>query len=215
MKEKFKVKEYFVSIQGEGEYLGYKQLFIRFCGCNLKCKYCDTDFSPEKNFIEIDENGLINLINSTKNIHSVSLTGGEPLLYAKKLKNVLKSVNKKIYLETNGTLFDELKEIIEFVDIVAMDVKLNSTSEMGDLFEKHEKFIKIAQDKEKEIYLKVVFDGEITDEEIKRTSNLASKYNLVIVLQPKMKSDKIAVSKSEIKDIFEKFNLLYKNVRLI
>ena len=39
-----KVKEIFASIQGEGPYVGYKQLFIRFCGCNLNCGYCDTEF---------------------------------------------------------------------------------------------------------------------------------------------------------------------------
>ena len=39
-----KIKELFASIQGEGPFIGYKQVFIRLCGCNLKCKYCDTDF---------------------------------------------------------------------------------------------------------------------------------------------------------------------------
>ena len=39
-----RVKEIFTSIQGEGPYVGYKQLFIRLCGCNLNCSYCDTDF---------------------------------------------------------------------------------------------------------------------------------------------------------------------------
>ena len=41
---KVKVKEIFASIQGEGPLVGYKQIFMRLCGCNLKCKYCDTDF---------------------------------------------------------------------------------------------------------------------------------------------------------------------------
>ena len=39
-----KIKEIFKSIQGEGPYIGYEQLFVRFCKCNLKCGYCDTDF---------------------------------------------------------------------------------------------------------------------------------------------------------------------------
>ena len=39
-----KINEIFSSIQGEGPVVGYKQLFIRFCGCNLNCNYCDTEF---------------------------------------------------------------------------------------------------------------------------------------------------------------------------
>ena len=39
-----KINEIFSSIQGEGPVVGYKQLFIRFCGCNLNCDYCDTEF---------------------------------------------------------------------------------------------------------------------------------------------------------------------------
>ena len=39
-----KINEIFSSIQGEGPIVGYKQLFIRFCGCNLHCDYCDTEF---------------------------------------------------------------------------------------------------------------------------------------------------------------------------
>ena len=39
-----KIAEIFDSIQGEGPYIGYRQLFIRFCGCNLLCDYCDTEF---------------------------------------------------------------------------------------------------------------------------------------------------------------------------
>ena len=45
MDNKASIKEIFTSIQGEGLYVGYKQLFVRFCGCNLSCDYCDTDYS--------------------------------------------------------------------------------------------------------------------------------------------------------------------------
>ena len=44
MSNKAKIKEIFTSIQGEGPFIGHKQLFVRFCGCNLSCKYCDTDY---------------------------------------------------------------------------------------------------------------------------------------------------------------------------
>ena len=47
-----RIKEMFVSTQGEGPLVGYRQLFIRFCACNLACKFCDTDYSFENsNFV--------------------------------------------------------------------------------------------------------------------------------------------------------------------
>jgi len=39
------IAEIFSSIQGEGLYVGRRQIFIRFCGCNLNCRYCDTETS--------------------------------------------------------------------------------------------------------------------------------------------------------------------------
>ena len=52
MTNKTKVREIFTSIQGEGPYVGVKQLFVRFCGCNLRCDYCDTDVSTNEEYLE-------------------------------------------------------------------------------------------------------------------------------------------------------------------
>ncbi len=213
MQKKVLISEIFESIQGEGPYIGYNQLFIRFSKCNLHCSYCDTDFSSNLTEYTIDE--LAFEVNKYKNIHSVSLTGGEPLLEYEFLKDFLPLVNNKIYLETNGTLYAELNQVINLVDIISTDIKLNSASRNGDLFKLHEKFIQTAIDEKKEIFAKVVFDENITDDEIEKTVNLAEKYNLQIILQPMMNGSIISANLPDIINIFNKFAVKYKNVRLI
>ena len=136
-----RIKEVFASIQGEGPYIGAKQLFIRFCDCNLRCHYCDTDFTGDSE--EYTPEGLLEVIKQfdLNTIYSVSLTGGEPLLsvdFLEKFLPILKEHHLKIYLETNATLPYELKRIIDYIDVVAADIKLESATGMVKSFEAHD-----------------------------------------------------------------------------
>ena len=45
MKTCYRVNEIFYSLQGEGFHTGRAAIFVRFSGCNLRCPFCDTDFS--------------------------------------------------------------------------------------------------------------------------------------------------------------------------
>lgn len=204
------IKEIFTSIQGEGPYVGQKHIFVRFCRCNLNCKYCDTDFDI-KNSKKYSPFALFDLL---KNIDTdtISFTGGEPLIEVEFLKEFLKEyknkLNKKIYLETNGVLYKNLEKIIDFIDIISMDIKLKSASDMEN-FNENEKFLDIAS--KKEVFIKIVFDKNIKDEEIIKTTSIIKKYNSLIILQPKMPMDK----DTDIEKIFNKFYKHYKNIRLI
>lgn len=211
------VKETFKSIQGEGPYVGCEQVFIRFCKCNLSCAYCDTDYLATEKSKSYTANELLEEINklNTKNIHSISLTGGEPLLDTKFLKEFLPLTDKKIYLETNGTLAKELNEIIDNIDIVSMDIKLPSATKIQALAGKHKKFIEVCTENNKEIFLKIVFDETISDKEIEECIKLAETNNLIIVLQPLMVEDCMKISSVELMIIFGKFTQKYNNVRLI
>ena len=151
-----RIKEIFKSIQGEGPYVGYKQLFVRFCKCNLNCKYCDTDFDIN-DAKEFSPEELAKIINDSNDCHSVSFTGGEPLLDVDFLKELLPKVNLPVYLETNGTLSKELSEIIDFVTYISSDIKLSSCTGLKPLWREHESFFEIG--KKKVLFAKAVFDA--------------------------------------------------------
>ena len=201
------INEIFDSIQGEGLDVGRKHLFIRFTKCNLNCKYCDTDFKKGKYYSSYE---LYNIIQSS-NSDTVSFTGGEPLLEADFLYDFFKNykLNKRIYLETNGTLYSKLDKIIDYIDVVALDIKLKSASFEENKFIDNDKFLKIAS--KKEAFIKVVFNSEITSDEIKNVVLLAEKYSVPIVLQPVMPLDK----NLNLTKIFNDFYKDYSNIRLI
>jgi len=210
-----KIKEIFESIQGEGPYIGVKQLFIRFCNCNFKCNYCDTDFLSESYFEKYTPKSLLEKIRDfdLDKIHSISLTGGEPLLSSSFLKEFLPFAGKKIYLETNATLADKLLEVKPFIDIVSADIKLESSTGIKDAFQYHDKFFQNCRGLE--YFAKIVFDENITDCEIENCANLAKKYEMELILQPKMLDNKMSVSPEFAADILDKFLSKYNNVRLI
>lgn len=212
MTDKALIKEIFQSIQGEGVYVGYKQLFIRFCGCNLDCAYCDTDFDT-KNSPRYTTKEVLDIIKKHQDCHSVSLTGGEPLLHAGFLKEILPQCPLPVYLETNATLAGELKEIVDYIDYISADIKLPSCTNGANHWEDHDRFLEASTCKE--VFAKIVFDENITEEEITNSAKLGAKHGIELILQPKMVNDKPTVSKEFMEEVLNKFLKKYKKVRLI
>ena len=211
-----RIKEIFESIQGEGPYIGCKQIFVRFCNCNLKCNYCDTEFAPDEYFEEFTPKELADYLKKfdLKTIHSLSLTGGEPLLAVDFLKEFLPLAGRiKIYLETNATLADKLAEIIDFVDIIAADIKLESASGIKDSYKFHDMFFQAA--KQKECFAKIVFNSAITGDEIKKCCELGQKHDIELVLQPEMNGNNLSVTSDFAAGILDKFLELHQKTRLI
>lgn len=209
------VKEFFVSIQGEGPFVGYKQLFIRFCRCNLKCKYCDTDFLVAGGAKEYSAQELFDAVSALDltGLHSISLTGGEPLLETEFLKDFLPLARGigRIYLETNATLPKQFEEVKEFIDIVSADIKLESAA--GVKACRHDEFFAACAGKD--LFAKIVFDSSITDEEISTTAELAKKYGLELVLSPMMLGNKMSVTSEFISAVLDKYLKHYDRVRVI
>ena len=211
MQNKVLIKEIFESIQGEGLYIGVNQLFIRFSRCNLQCAYCDTDFKTGLKEYTIQE--LAEIVSAFKNIHSISLTGAEPLMEADFLLKFLPVINAKIYLETNGTLYENLEKIKSFIDIIAMDIKLPSAAGQRAVFDLHEKFLQAAEGRE--LFVKAVFDENITNQEIQKCAELCGKYSAPLILQPKMNGGRLSCNPGFIHKILKIFSESLSDVRII
>lgn len=95
-----KINEIFYSLQGEGHYTGTPAVFVRFAGCNLKCSFCDTDFTS---FTEMTEDDIVKETEQYPTRHIV-ITGGEPTLQiTASLVSKLHEAGKYVQTETNGT----------------------------------------------------------------------------------------------------------------
>ena len=113
--------EIFASIQGESTFSGFPCIFIRFSGCNLRCKYCDTTYSYKPSFT-LNPSEIIQFIKRFGNIQYVEITGGEPMLQ-EEIYQLFELLNKESYdilLETNGTKL--LTKVPDYVHKI-VDVK--------------------------------------------------------------------------------------------
>lgn len=159
---KTRINELFSSIQGEGKLLGRRQIFIRFSGCNLNCNYCDTPESRNPQYgeyISTDElqKRVRNLI--TPDFHSLSLTGGEPLLHSDYIKEFLENYPTDALLETNGSFPDELGKILDLIDYASVDIKLpehEAVSDWNGLLDNELKSINLLIEKGINTYCKLV-----------------------------------------------------------
>jgi len=181
-----RISEIFLSLQGEGVYMGMPQLFVRFYGCNLSCVFCDTKADSFGTFTA--EALMEKILKYRKPYHSLSLTGGEPLLQSDFIRiflNEYKKIYKKsVYLESNGVLWGELSGIIDAVDIISMDFKLPSSTGGPELWREHEKFLGIAA--EKKVFVKAVITRGTARADIVRMAEIVRKIDagIPVVLQP-------------------------------
>ncbi|WP_027357425.1 7-carboxy-7-deazaguanine synthase QueE [Desulfofundulus thermocisternus] len=195
--------EIFSSIQGEGIFVGCRQIFLRFAGCNLTCSYCDTPrdvpeqcrwekrpgtrkFFSSPNPMTAQHVALILRELEPAAHHSISLTGGEPLLHTPfliELIPLIKGTRQGIYLETNGTLPEYLKPLLPFIDIIAMDIKLPGTAKVKPLWDEHREFLELARTKN--TFVKIIVDENSKMEEIEKALDLICDVgDFPVVFQP-------------------------------
>lgn len=197
--------EIFSSVQGEGSLVGQRQIFVRFAHCHRNCAFCDTPNEPSENFtIEriagsgefeslpnpISVEALVKLIgeiNHPAGVNkAISITGGEPLLHVDFLKDFIPAVKKlglEIYLETSGDLPGALGLIVADVDMVALDIKLESATSEPTLWDEHEDSINICSSSGTNYFVKIVTSADTTLEEL-HDASLLPEVGVPVILQP-------------------------------
>jgi len=192
------ILEIFSSIQGEGLYIGERQIFIRFNNCNLNCNFCDVPKNIKS--AKFDADGVISKIekiNKNTKHKAISLTGGEPLLQFEFLKELLAKLKKlkfKIYLETNATLPENLKSILKYIDVISADIKLPSVTKGRPCWREHLDFMKIASNKN--IFVKTVVSKKLKIDDFKKAVFLLRKIDakIPLVIQPAMNGRTVLIS---------------------
>src|SRR5207244_1424636 len=125
------ITEIYKSLQGESTYAGLPCVFVRLTGCNLRCSWCDTEYSfyggkqmtPQQVF---DEAGRLSPADGL-----VEITGGEPMLQERELVPLMQRLLEagyKVLLETSG---ERPLEAVPAGVVKIVDVKCPDSGEGG------------------------------------------------------------------------------------
>jgi len=204
--------EIFASLQGEGPWIGERHIFVRFLGCDLRCRYCDTPASTaasrgeprefcraQKASDSFEAENVPNPVAATdltalcsrlvlgkRSRATLSLTGGEPLLQSEFLSQWLPQVNRefRVYLETSGIHYEAMEKLKHLVHVVSMDFKLPSATGQRPLWEEHGKFLAAAGGVE--LFVKAVVTKDTKKADIITAASLiaGSGAPVLLVIQP-------------------------------
>jgi organic radical activating enzyme len=188
--------EVFRSWQGEGPYAGVRQIFVRLSGCHLRCAYCDTPESWDRSGTWTVEGetrpnpadagevaALLRAWSAAERFHSVSFTGGEPVLqpgFLRAMALEARALGLATYLDTSGTLSDRLAQVADAIDIFALDYKLPSTPGVRVEEEDVRRCLEIARGRG---FVKIVTTADSRDEEFERAAELIAGTELPVVIQ--------------------------------
>lgn len=166
------------SIETLGTLDGPGVRFVVFLqGCKLRCLYCH---NPETwdmvgSSTEITPQELVEKVEKYKSYYGkdggVTFSGGEPLLQPEFLLECLKLCKQKnihTCLDTAGFGFGDYDEILNYVDLVILDVKAVEDEEYtqitGQKMDKFREFVEICQNKNKKMWLRQVIVPNLNDD---------------------------------------------------
>jgi len=132
------ITEIYKSLQGESTYAGMPCVFVRLTGCNLRCSWCDTEYSfyGGRKMTSDEIFGEVERLSPDGGL--VELTGGEPMLQERELVPFMAQLIGAGYivlLETSGErpLNKVPKQVIKIVDVKCPDSGEPDTFDMENL----------------------------------------------------------------------------------
>jgi 7-carboxy-7-deazaguanine synthase len=116
------ITEIYKSLQGESTYAGLPCVFVRLTGCNLRCDWCDSEFSFHGGSKMPLDDVLREVARLSPDGGLVEITGGEPMLQEREvipLMEQLLDADYEVLLETSGerALARVPKQVIKIVDV--------------------------------------------------------------------------------------------------
>ncbi|MFT4255928.1 MAG: 7-carboxy-7-deazaguanine synthase QueE [Pseudoxanthomonas sp.] len=127
-RDRLRITEIFLSLQGEADTAGWPTVFVRLTGCPLRCNYCDTAYAFHGGtWWEIDD--ILHEV-ASYGVHHVCVTGGEPLAQKRciGLLQRLCDAGYDVSLETSGAL--DVSEVDPRVSRV-LDIKTPGSDEVA------------------------------------------------------------------------------------
>ncbi len=207
---KVPVLEVFSSVQGEGPRVGERQVFVRLAGCDLRCAFCDTPESfpmprvarieptpgasreeREPNPVSIDRLvAAVLRLDEPRGLHvAVSITGGEPLLHPGAVRALAIGVREaglQVHIETGGHRPGALRHVLDVVDRVTPDLKLESATGEPTPWDAHAETYALLEAAQKAVCVKAVVVATSPPEEIEAAARFARRHlaSAPFVLQP-------------------------------
>jgi 7-carboxy-7-deazaguanine synthase len=120
------ITEIYKSLQGESTYAGLACVFVRLTGCNLRCSWCDSEYT----FTGGRKMAIDDVCEEVKRLSPsgglVEITGGEPLLQERDVVSLMERLAQdgyRVLLETSGErpLERVPAQVIKIVDVKCPD----------------------------------------------------------------------------------------------
>lgn len=132
------ITEIYKSLQGESTYAGLACVFVRLTGCNLRCVWCDSEYTFHGGRRMTLDEVHDEVIRFSPGGGLVEITGGEPMLQEREVVPLMQRLTDegyRILLETSGErpLERVPREVVKIVDVKCPDSGEGDTFRMENL----------------------------------------------------------------------------------